>query len=203
MPCHRRLLEGLHPVGLACLHRRGPSLLVPTPHSLLLLRNSSLEPTRRLKVGAGLHCPAASHCKCAPASMPFQTSHPPVLAPLPWQDIWGAGARAAADAPQLLGDKHAIAVMLGETVRAAAAAAAGADAVALRLSKRSRLTFSVSKRGSVTFSRHKVLALAKDAAACKRFNAFVAAALEAWQQHGKEGSQAERLGLLAPLQAAS
>lgn len=44
--------------------------------------------------------------------------------------------------------------------------------------------------------------MAKDAAACKKWNTFVAAALAAWQQEGKEGSQEQRLGLLAPLQAA-
>lgn len=148
---------------------------------------------------------AASHLARVPPSMPSTQAQLTSLpaAPSPGQDIWGDGARAAADQPQLLGDKYAIAVVLAETIRVSAAAAAGADAVALWLSKRSRLTFSVSKRGSVTFSRREVLALAKDAAACKRFNAFVAAALAAWQQHGREGSQAERLGLIAPLQAAS
>lgn len=71
----------------------------------------------------------------------------------------------------------------------------------LQLSKRCALTFSVARR-SVQFSRRELQAVAKDAAACKKWNAFVAAALAAWQQEGKEGSQEQRLGLLAPLQAA-
>lgn len=116
------------------------------------------------------------------------------------QDVWGEGAREEKQ-PQLLGDKHCVAVMLGDTIRAALAARSGADALTLQLSQRSRVTFSVARR-SVQFSRRELQAVAKDAAARKKWNAFVAAALAAWQEDGKEGSQAQRLGLLAPLQAA-
>ncbi|PRW20380.1 hypothetical protein C2E21_9105 [Chlorella sorokiniana] len=117
------------------------------------------------------------------------------------KDVWGEGAREKEKLPQLVGKEHCIAVMLGETVRAALAARTGADALTLQLSKGCRVTFSVARR-SVQFSRRELQALAKDVAACKKWNTFVAAALAAWQQEGKEGSQAARLGLLAPLQAA-
>lgn len=112
-----------------------------------------------------------------------------------WRD-----ARPPANPPQLIGDKHAVAVMLGDTLRAAAAAGGGGE-VRLRLGGGRGLRFAVDRR-SVVFSRQQVAALAADEAACKRWNSFVSAALAAWQADGKEASQAARLGLLKPLMCA-
>ena len=152
-------------------------------------------------LGGRAHFSSCSACVAPHPHCSLQTAASPLLAPFSRQDIWGGGAREKDSLPQLLGDKHCVAVMLGETVRAALAARAGADSVTLQLSRRSVLTFSVARR-SVQFSRKQLQAVAKDAAACKKWNSFVAAALAAWQEQGKEGSQAQRLGLLAPLQVA-
>ncbi|KAL4431351.1 hypothetical protein ABPG75_006607 [Micractinium tetrahymenae] len=125
------------------------------------------------------------------------------------KDIWGAGVKPAADAPQVLGPQHAVAQMLADTVRAAAAAAAyagggGAAAggeLALRLGSGCPLRFGLTSRRSVQFSRAEFLALAGNKAASGRWNAFVDAALASWGQRGKEASRAERLRLLRPLLA--
>lgn len=104
--------------------------------------------------------------------------------------------------------QHAVAQMLADTVRAAAAQVGGSGGggasgseVLLGLGGGCRLRFGLTSRQSVQFSRAEFLALAQDKAASSRWNAFVGAALSAWGQRGKEGSRAERLRLLRPLLA--
>lgn len=91
--------------------------------------------------------------------------------------------------------------MLGETMRVAAAMTEH-GCVTLQLSAGCRVSFSKQGR-SVQFSRREVRALAADPRACQRWNTFVGSALQAWLDQGKEGSQAQRLALLQPLQAAA
>lgn len=94
--------------------------------------------------------------------------------------------------------------MLADTVRAAVAArgpGGGGDALRLRLSHAAEVTFTVGGRRSVSFRRADLAALAADAGGCAAWNRLVAALLRAWQEGGREGSQAERLRLLRPLVA--
>jgi hypothetical protein len=103
--------------------------------------------------------------------------------------------------PQIIGPRHAVAAMLADTLHAAIACkGTRSTEVCLRLGASCCLSFAKAGR-SLQFSRTEWLALAGDAAACQRWNAFVDAALEAWQAQGKGRSQAERLSLLKPLLA--
>lgn len=94
--------------------------------------------------------------------------------------------------------------MLADTVRAAVGArglGGGAEALRLRLAPGAEVAFAVGARRQVSFRRADLAALATNAAGCAAWNAYVAAALAAWQAAGREGSQAERLRLLVPLLA--
>lgn len=102
--------------------------------------------------------------------------------------------------PQLLGVKHAVAQMLADTVRASLAGGGDGDCLRLQLGQ-CVLRFGLTARHSVQLSRRQLLALAGDEGGCRRWNAFVDAALESWGRRGKEESQAERLRLLKPLLA--
>lgn len=198
-------------------------LLLPPKHVVLLLSNCpSLQPAgnhglRKRKAPAPAPA-AAKKPKAEPSAKP--------AAAKPAADVAAAGgggelmvlsskltlkavfgdAKPGADAPQLLGERHCVAMMLADTVRAAAAArgiGGGADALRLRLGPACGLTFHLAARRSVQFSRAELLALAADGKASAAWNVFVVAALRAWQAHGKEGSQAERLRLLRQLLVAA
>jgi hypothetical protein len=123
----------------------------------------------------------------------------------------GGSSGGAEPRPLLVGQKHSVELMLADTVRAAIEAAGahgsgGGRELHLRLGGGGAaggggcmLRFLLAARRSVQFSRAEVLALAADAGACRAWNAFVEAALAAWQGLGKEGSLGERLRLLKPL----
>lgn len=91
----------------------------------------STQPSIRLR----LRCPTGwlSILSTLRASQQNSLAHHPSPCSPPTQDVWGEGAREKDKLPLLLGEKHCIAVMLGETVRAALAARAGADALTLKV----------------------------------------------------------------------
>lgn len=96
------------------------------------LHNTQLHPAMSLRLPALPHQQAVNPIDIACVSADFPCRPPVSLLP-PTQDVWGEGAREKDKLPLLLGEKHCIVVMLGETVRAALAARAGADSLTLKV----------------------------------------------------------------------